>query len=170
MHAIAHLEHSLLSYTLSTKFNMVVLDPILYLTSVAVSFHNNILYTSLLHACSFYLHVILCFKAVVLVLEVERMVPLVLGKVHTKMQISTTLNCLSHCTFVPKLIIGASLSEPNINGTAVRELYIYIYIIIIMVRRSREIYAQYGSMDLSAKYSIAHSHAWATRRIYAVLI
>ena len=69
-------------------------------------------------------------------------------------------------------LIGASLSEPHINGTAVRELYIYIYIyiIIIMVRRSREIYAQYGSMDLSAKYSIAHSHAWATRRIYAVLI
>ena len=52
-------------------------------------------------------------------------------------------------------IIGASL-------TAVREL--------IMVRRSREIYAHYGSMDISAKYSIAHSHAWATRRIYAVLI
>ena len=61
-------------------------------------------------------------------------------------------------------IIGASLSEPHINGTAVRELY------IIMVRRSREIYAQHGSMDISAKYSIAHSHAWATCRIYAVLI
>ena len=44
-------------------------------------------------------------------------------------------------------------------------------IIIIMVRRSREIiWAQHGSMDISAKYSIAHSHAWATRRIYAVLI
>ena len=54
-------------------------------------------------------------------------------------------------------IIGASLSEPHINGTAVRELY------IIMVRRSREIYAQHGSMDISAKYSIAHSHALAHR-------
>ena len=64
------------------------------------------------------------------------------------------------------IIIGASLSEPHINGTAVRELYI----IIIMVCRSREIYAHHGSMDISAKYSIAHSHAWATRRIYAVLI
>ena len=41
---------------------------------------------------------------------------------------------------------------------------------IIMVRPSREIYAQHGSMDISAKYSIAHSHAWATHRIYAVLI
>ena len=34
-----------------------------------------------------------------------------------------------------------------------------------MVRRSREIYAQHGSMGISAKYSIAHSHAWATGRI-----
>ena len=33
-------------------------------------------------------------------------------------------------------IIGASLSEPHINGTAMREFYIII-IIIIMVRRSR---------------------------------
>ena len=33
-------------------------------------------------------------------------------------------------------IFGASLSEPHINGTAVREFYI---IIIIMVRRSRKI-------------------------------
>ena len=36
-------------------------------------------------------------------------------------------------------IIGASLSEPHINGTAMREFYIIIIIIIIMVRRSREI-------------------------------
>ena len=46
--------------------------------------------------------------------------------------------------------------EPHITGTAVRELY------IIMVHRSREIYAQDGSMDISAKYSCAHSHVWAT--------
>ena len=30
-------------------------------------------------------------------------------------------------------------------------------------------YAQHGSMDIS-KYSIAHSHAWATGHMYAVLI
>ena len=79
---------------------------------------------------------------------------------------SACIQCNIHTYF-----IWANLSEPHINGTAVCELYIYTYIIIIMVRRSREIvYAQYGSMDLSAKYSIAHSHAWATRRIYAVLI
>ena len=53
-------------------------------------------------------------------------------------------------------IIGASLSEPHINGTAMRKLY-------IMVRRSREIYAQHNSMDISAKYSIAHSHALVHR-------
>ena len=55
-------------------------------------------------------------------------------------------------------IIGASLSEPHINGKAMHELYIYYY-----GRTSdREIYDQYGSMDISAKYSFAHSHAWAT--------
>ena len=59
----------------------------------------------------------------------------------------------------------ASLSEPHINSTAVRELYMYI----IMVRRSCEI-IPYGSMDISTKYSNMHSHAWAMGRIYAVLI
>ena len=63
-------------------------------------------------------------------------------------------------------IFGASLSEPHINGTSVHEFYI----IIIMVHRSREIYAQCGSMDIIAKYSIAHSHAWVTGCMYAVLI
>ena len=62
-----------------------------------------------------------------------------------------------------QVIIGASLSEPHINGTAMREFY-------IMVRRSREIYAQHGSMDIGAKYPIAHSHAMAIGRMYAVLI
>ena len=61
-------------------------------------------------------------------------------------------------------LIGASLSEPHINGTAVRELY------IIMVRRSREIYGLHSSMDISAKYCIVHSRAWAMGRMYAVLI
>jgi hypothetical protein len=46
-------------------------------------------------------------------------------------------------------IIGANLSEPHINGTSLLALY------ICMVRPSREIYAQHGSMDVSAKYSIA---------------
>ena len=80
-------------------------------------------------------------------------------------------SCIWQYKFVHKFagtldtaIIGASLSEPHINGTAMRELYIY------MVRRSREIYTHHGSMGISAKYSIAHSHAWATGRIYAVLI
>ena len=37
-------------------------------------------------------------------------------------------------------IIGASLSEPHINGTAVREIYYYYYYVyygICMVRRVR---------------------------------
>ena len=49
-----------------------------------------------------YLDVILCFKAVILVLKIKRVIPLVLGKVDTKMQIRTTLDCLSYCTYVPK--------------------------------------------------------------------
>ena len=40
----------------------------------------------------------------------------------------------SYTLYMQNYIIGASLSEPHINGTAVCELY------IIMVRRSREIY------------------------------
>ena len=53
-------------------------------------------------------------------------------------------------------ITGASLNEPHINSTAVCELHIYN---IYLVRRSREIYAQDSSMDISAKYSCAYSHA-----------
>jgi hypothetical protein len=55
-------------------------------------------------------------------------------------------------------LIGASLSEPHVNGSALHAINIY------MVRPSRKIYAQhaYGSMDISVKYSIAHSHAWVT--------
>ena len=33
-----------------------------------------------------------------------------------------------------------------------------------MVRRSREIYAQHGTMYISAKYSFAHSHVSSARR------
>ena len=47
-----------------------------------------------------YLDIILCFIVIALVLEVERMVPLKLGKVDTKMQIRTTPDSLSHCTFM----------------------------------------------------------------------
>ena len=32
-------------------------------------------------------------------------------------------------------IIGASLSEPHINGTNVRQIYVYIYIICLRVVR-----------------------------------
>ena len=32
------------------------------------------------------------------------------------------------------------------------------------------IYAQQGSMDISANYSITHSHAWALGHMYAVLL
>ena len=45
---------------------------------------------------------------------------------------------VSH-TACSRRIFGASLSEPHINGTAMREFYIIIIIIIIMVCRSREI-------------------------------
>ena len=45
-----------------------------------------------------YLDIILCFIAIVLVFEIERMVPLKLGKVDTKMHIRTTLDSLSHRT------------------------------------------------------------------------
>ena len=53
--------------------------------------------------------------------------------------------------------------EPHITGTVVHELYIYIY----MVHWSHEIYAQHGPMGISMiqKYSIAHSHSWATGRM-----
>jgi hypothetical protein len=76
-----------------------------------------------------------------------------------------------HLDFSPShiaynVLFGASLSEPHINGTSMREFYMYV----CMVRPSREIYAQHGSMDISAKYSVAHSHAWVTGRIYAALI
>ena len=62
------------------------------------------------------------------------------------------------------IIIGASLSEPHINGTAVHELYIYYGTSVT------QIYGLHSSMDISAKYCTAHSRAWATGRMYAVLI
>jgi hypothetical protein len=46
---------------------------------------------------------------------------------------------------------------------SMRELY-------IMVCPSREIYAQHGSMDTSAKYSIAHSVTSGSFHMYTVLI
>ena len=59
-------------------------------------------------------------------------------------------------------LVGASLSEPHINGTAVRELYIYIYIYYYYyyygTSVTRNIYAQRGSMHMHAKYSCAHFH------------
>ena len=41
-------------------------------------------------------------------------------------------------------IIGASLSEPHINGTSMRELYIYIYIYILWYVGHVGIIASYG--------------------------
>ena len=52
-------------------------------------------------------------------------------------------------------LIGASLSEPHINGKAMRELYMFILLWYVG-------HAWDGSMDISAKYSCAHSHVWAT--------
>ena len=53
-------------------------------------------------------------------------------------------------------VVGASLSEPHINGTAVRELYIYYYYYYYGTSVTRNIYAQRGSMHMHAKYSFAH--------------
>ena len=47
------------------------------------------------------------------------------------------------------MVIRVSLSEPNINSTAV--------------------YTQHGSMNINEKYSIAHSHVWATDCMYVRL-
>ena len=64
-------------------------------------------------------------------------------------------------------IVGASLCEPHINGSSMFAIYI-----CMEVRPSRpshpssEIYyAQGGSMDISAKYSTTHSHAWAIQAV-----
>ena len=63
------------------------------------------------------------------------------------------------------VIIGGSLSESHINSSSMRAVYI-----CMAVRPSCEIYTQNGCMDISAKYSIAHSHSWAAGCMYAVLI
>lgn len=46
--------------------------------------------------------------AVVLVLEVEKVVPLKLGEVYTKMQIWTTLDGFCHCTCIIMIHINHS--------------------------------------------------------------
>ena len=43
-------------------------------------------------------------------------------------------------------------------------------LLLCMVRPSREIIYPVISTGINAKYSIAHSHAWDTGRIYVVLI
>ena len=65
--------------------------------------------------------------------------------------------------------IGTSLSEPHINGTAMREFYIIYYVLLWYVGHVK-LYTQRCSMDINAKHSIAHSHAWDKGRIYAILI
>ena len=47
---------------------------------------------------------------------------------------------------------------------------IYYYFILLWYVRHVKLYTQHGSMSINAKYSIAHSHAWATGHMYAVLI
>ena len=64
------------------------------------------------------------------------------------------VDCKTRGKVIAFIIIGASLSKPHMNGTAVHEFYI--------ICRSRKIYARDGCMDISAKYYCAHSHAWAT--------
>ena len=44
-----------------------------------------------------------------------------------------------------------------------------IYFILWYVRHAK-LYTQHGSMSINVKYSIAHSHAWATGHMYAILI
>ena len=66
-------------------------------------------------------------------------------------------------------IIGASLSEPHINGTAMHELYIYIYYYYYGTSVTRNLCPAWLHGH-KHKYSIAHSHAWTTGRIYAVLV
>ena len=54
----------------------------------------------------------------------------------------------AHIVMIELYLIGASLTEPHINGTALRELfvyiyiciYVYIYMYIYMVRRSYSVY------------------------------
>ena len=51
-------------------------------------------------------------------------------------------------------IIGVSLSEPHINGTALREIYVYLYVCmyvcmyICMVRPSRSVYTMCAYSNL----------------------
>ena len=54
--------------------------------------------------------------------------------------------------------------EPHINGTAVRKLYI-IYYILWYVGHAK-LYPQHGSIDINAKYSTTHCHAWAIQAVY----
>ena len=58
-------------------------------------------------------------------------------------------------------IIGASLSKPHINSKAVHELYNIYYGTSVTYD---------GSMDISAKYSRAHSHVWAAATLISKLI
>ena len=75
--------------------------------------------------------------------------------------ISTGVHVSTH-----RALIGASLSEPHINGTSMRELYVYIYIygtsvtqaIIASYGRKREIvYCAFSCLTLQAVY-ICHSN------------
>ena len=41
-----------------------------------------------------------------------------------------------------QILIGASLSEPHINGTAVRELYIYLLLLLLWYVGHAKLYSQ----------------------------
>ena len=63
---------------------------------------------------------------------------------------------------LPENTTGASLSKPHISSTAVCKLYIYYTLWYVGYAK---LYTQHGSMNINAKYSIAHSHVWATDHI-----
>ena len=61
---------------------------------------------------------------------------------------------------------GEPERAPHKRYSYVRILY---YILLWYVGHAKYM-PSYGSMDISAKYAIAHSHTWATGHIYAILI
>ena len=69
----------------------------------------------------------------------------------------------------------SSIEPPTAESYFVRVVgfsiagHIYYYILLWYVGHAK-LYPQHGSMNINAKYSIAHSHVWATGHIYAVLI
>ena len=84
--------------------------------------------------------------------------------------VSLPVSCMHqpHALLHNLLLIGASLSKPHIYSYKRYSCARIVY--GTSVTRNIICPARHGSMDISAKYSIAHSHAWAIGRIYIVLI